>query len=169
MAIDTAVCQVVSHKRHATDTIVMCRWSSDVYKQIGGTEYTGVDDSRLFVWPGKGLFAITGRKAEVLPGTSPSCSRFNWVMYLAQVRLSHVAVPPLLNPHHTLQRCSSAWCGAVHRRSCQHQHQRQCRRTAALRCIAPHRAERYAVCFVIGQPKDYAIDSCAGVSRNKCR
>jgi hypothetical protein len=65
--------------------ITLRSWDAQVYHKFGGVEYTGVDDTRLFVWPGKGLFAITGRKSEVHSGNPVECGRYNWMMYLVQV------------------------------------------------------------------------------------
>jgi hypothetical protein len=37
-----------------------CRWGSDDYRVPW--EATGVDDTKLFAWPGRGLWALTGRR-----------------------------------------------------------------------------------------------------------
>ncbi len=58
-----------------------------MYDRIGYTSYTGVDDTRLFCWPGRGLYALTGRHDEVAAGSSAgrACGRYNWMQYLVQV------------------------------------------------------------------------------------
>ena len=57
-----------------------------MYKHLGHKAYTGVDDTKLFVWPGKGLYAITGRHQEVPHNASdPFCKQFIWRQYLALV------------------------------------------------------------------------------------
>ncbi len=61
---------------------VLCSWGQRVYDRIGNTAYTGVDDTKLFVWPGKGLFSITGRHQELVNTTDPICRGFNWMQYL---------------------------------------------------------------------------------------
>ncbi len=61
-------------------------WPPSLYELIGATTYTGVDDTRLFVWPNKGIYALTGRHAEVpKDANDTSCKQFNWMQYLAQV------------------------------------------------------------------------------------
>lgn len=60
-------------------------WGQHVYDRIGNTAYTGVDDTKLFVWPGKGLFSITGRHQELVNSSEPICRDFNWMQYITQV------------------------------------------------------------------------------------
>jgi hypothetical protein len=61
------------------------RWPAAVFARIGSTTYTGVDDTKLFVWPGRGLFSITGRHDETPGAADQECSQYNWMQYLAQV------------------------------------------------------------------------------------
>jgi len=44
----------------------------------------GVEDPKLFVWPGKGVYAVFGRKPEAL-GTSPHCRDPIFVQFIVQV------------------------------------------------------------------------------------
>lgn len=50
---------------------VQCRWGSDTWKVPW--EAWGVDDTKLFVWPGRGLWAITGRY-EAAPTSQHQCA-----------------------------------------------------------------------------------------------
>jgi hypothetical protein len=72
-------------------------WGQHVYDRIGNTAYTGVDDTKLFVWPGKGLFSITGRHQELMNSSDPICRDFNWMQYITQVR--SVAVAPMIGSY----------------------------------------------------------------------
>lgn len=45
----------------------------------------GVEDPKLFVWPGKGVYAVFGRKPEAL-GASPYCKDPIFVQFVVQVR-----------------------------------------------------------------------------------
>lgn len=46
----------------------------------------GIEDPKLFVWPGKGVYAVFGRKPEAL-GASPYCKDPIFVQFVVQVRL----------------------------------------------------------------------------------
>ncbi len=63
-----------------------------MFERIGSTTYTGVDDTKLFVWPGRGLFAITGRHEEA-QDPEGECGQYNWMQYLVQVRRRRVGHP----------------------------------------------------------------------------
>jgi hypothetical protein len=45
----------------------------------------GIEDPKLFVWPGKGVYAVFGRKPEAL-GASPYCRDPIFVQFIVQVR-----------------------------------------------------------------------------------
>lgn len=51
----------------------------------------GVEDPKLFVWPGKGVYAVFGRKPEAL-GASPYCRDPIFVQFLVQVRPQRLEV-----------------------------------------------------------------------------
>jgi hypothetical protein len=51
----------------------------------------GVEDPKLFVWPGKGVYAVFGRKPEAL-GASPYCRDPIFVQFFVQVRGAAAAV-----------------------------------------------------------------------------
>lgn len=51
----------------------------------------GVEDPKLFVWPGKGVYAVFGRKPEAL-GASPYCKDPIFVQFLVQVGVGSVRV-----------------------------------------------------------------------------
>jgi hypothetical protein len=70
----TALCYLLSR-----------RWDEEDWKKLGPTAFTGIDDTKLFVWPGKGLFALVTRRAEAHSPTDVACKRHNFMQYLAQV------------------------------------------------------------------------------------
>jgi hypothetical protein len=51
---------------------------------VADVDTQGVEDPKLFVWPGKGVYAVFGRKPEAL-GASPYCKDPIFVQFLVQV------------------------------------------------------------------------------------
>jgi hypothetical protein len=56
---------------------------------VADVDTQGVEDPKLFVWPGKGVYAVFGRKPEAL-GASPYCKDPIFVQFVVQVRASSV-------------------------------------------------------------------------------
>lgn len=53
----------------------------------GKVDVTGLGDVKVWVWPGKGVYAIFGRKPERTPGGGPYCtSQVVYDQWIAQVR-----------------------------------------------------------------------------------
>lgn len=65
------------------------RWDEDDWKKLGPTAFIGVDDTKLFIWPGKGVFALVTRRAEAHSPGDMACRHLNFMQYLAQVRMIH--------------------------------------------------------------------------------
>lgn len=61
-----------------------CLWGSE--RKVADVDTQGVEDPKLFVWPGKGVYAVFGRKPEAL-GASPYCKDPIFVQFLVQVRV----------------------------------------------------------------------------------
>ena len=59
-----------------------CLWGSE--RKVADVDTQGVEDPKLFVWPGKGVYAVFGRKPEAL-GASPYCKDPIFVQFLVQV------------------------------------------------------------------------------------
>lgn len=59
-----------------------CLWGSA--RRAADVDTTGLEDAKLFVWPGKGVYAVFGRKPEAL-GASPYCVDPVFVQFLVQV------------------------------------------------------------------------------------
>lgn len=59
-----------------------CLWGSE--KKVADVDTQGVEDPKLFVWPGKGVYAVFGRKPEAL-GASPYCRDPIFVQFIVQV------------------------------------------------------------------------------------
>jgi hypothetical protein len=57
-------------------------WGSE--KQVAWVDTQGVEDPKLFVWPGKGVYAVFGRKPEAQHG-SPYCKEPIFVQFFVQV------------------------------------------------------------------------------------
>jgi hypothetical protein len=68
----------------------------------------GIEDPKLFVWPGKGVFAVFGRKPEAL-GASRHCRDPVFMQFIVQVggagRPSRVCLPQ--------SRCAPGNAGAA--------------------------------------------------------
>lgn len=62
-------------------------WGSE--RKVADVDTQGVEDPKLFVWPGKGVYAIFGRKPEAL-GSSPYCKDPIFVQFIVQVSLQHL-------------------------------------------------------------------------------
>eukprot|EP00879_Flechtneria_rotunda_P018038 GHRR01018907.1.p2 GENE.GHRR01018907.1~~GHRR01018907.1.p2 ORF type:complete len:171 (+),score=50.71 GHRR01018907.1:1156-1668(+) len=60
-----------------------CLWGSE--RKVADVDTQGLEDPKLFVWPGKGVFAVFGRKPEAL-GASPYCKDPIFVQFVVQVR-----------------------------------------------------------------------------------
>jgi hypothetical protein len=61
-----------------------CRWGSDEYKVPW--EATGVDDTKLFRWPGRGLWSITGRRPPRPAGGKAWCRQpVVWRQFVVQL------------------------------------------------------------------------------------
>jgi hypothetical protein len=60
-----------------------CLWGSE--RKVADVDTQGLEDPKLFVWPGKGVYAVFGRKPEAL-GSSPYCRNPIFVQFLVQVR-----------------------------------------------------------------------------------
>lgn len=59
-------------------------WGSE--RKVADVDTQGVEDPKLFVWPGKGVYAVFGRKPEAL-GASPYCKDPIFVQFVVQVGL----------------------------------------------------------------------------------
>jgi hypothetical protein len=59
-----------------------CLWGSA--RKPADVDTTGLEDAKLFYWPGKGVYAVFGRKPEAL-GASPYCVDPVFVQFLVQV------------------------------------------------------------------------------------
>ena len=57
-------------------------WGSE--RKVADVDTQGVEDPKLFVWPGKGVYAVFGRKPEAL-GASPYCKDPIFVQFVVQV------------------------------------------------------------------------------------
>jgi hypothetical protein len=67
---------------------MLCRrWDEEDWRKLGPTAFIGLDDTKLFAWPGKGLFALVTRRAEAQSPTDVACKHLNFMQYLAQVGL----------------------------------------------------------------------------------
>jgi hypothetical protein len=62
-----------------------CLWGNE--RKVADVDTQGVEDPKLFVWPGKGVYAVFGRKPEAL-GASPYCKDPIFVQFVVQVRVS---------------------------------------------------------------------------------
>jgi hypothetical protein len=62
-----------------------CLWGNA--RKAAEVDTTGLEDAKLFVWPGKGVYAVFGRKPEASPilGASPYCVDPVFVQFLVQV------------------------------------------------------------------------------------
>jgi hypothetical protein len=60
-----------------------CLWGSE--RKPAEVDTQGLEDPKLFVWPGKGVYAVFGRKPEAL-GSSPYCRNPIFVQFIVQVR-----------------------------------------------------------------------------------
>ncbi|GLI62523.1 hypothetical protein VaNZ11_005180 [Volvox africanus] len=69
-----------------------CEFDSDV--RDGKTDVTGLGDIKVWVWPGRGLYTIFGRKPERTPGAGPYCtSKVVYDQWIAQIRPEQSAGP----------------------------------------------------------------------------
>ncbi|KAI8469311.1 MAG: hypothetical protein J3K34DRAFT_424307 [Monoraphidium minutum] len=59
-----------------------CLWGDE--KKVAEVDTQGLEDPKLFVWPGKGVYAVFGRKPEAL-GASPYCRDPIFVQFIVQV------------------------------------------------------------------------------------
>ncbi|WIA21773.1 hypothetical protein OEZ85_000932 [Tetradesmus obliquus] len=59
-----------------------CLWGNE--RKVADVDTQGVEDPKLFVWPGKGVYAVFGRKPEAL-GASPYCKDPIFVQFVVQV------------------------------------------------------------------------------------
>ncbi|GBF99713.1 hypothetical protein Rsub_12425 [Raphidocelis subcapitata] len=59
-----------------------CLWGSE--RRVADVDTEGLEDPKLFTWPGKGVFAVFGRKPEAL-GASPYCRDPVFVQFIVQV------------------------------------------------------------------------------------
>ncbi|KAF8059755.1 LPA1 [Scenedesmus sp. PABB004] len=59
-----------------------CLWGSE--RKVADVDTQGVEDPKLFVWPGRGVYAVFGRKPEAL-GASPYCKDPIFVQFVVQV------------------------------------------------------------------------------------
>eukprot|EP00878_Enallax_costatus_P004680 GHUV01004928.1.p1 GENE.GHUV01004928.1~~GHUV01004928.1.p1 ORF type:complete len:402 (+),score=109.70 GHUV01004928.1:2577-3782(+) len=59
-----------------------CLWGNE--RKVADVDTQGVEDPKLFVWPGKGVYAVFGRKPEAL-GASPYCKDPIFVQFIVQV------------------------------------------------------------------------------------
>lgn len=59
-----------------------CLWGNA--RKPADVDTTGLEDAKLFYWPGKGVYAVFGRKPEAL-GASPYCVDPVFVQFLVQV------------------------------------------------------------------------------------
>ena len=59
-----------------------CLWGSE--RKAAQVDTQGLEDPKLFVWPGKGVYAVFGRKPEAL-GASPYCRDPIFVQFMVQV------------------------------------------------------------------------------------
>lgn len=59
-----------------------CLWGSE--RKVADVDTQGVEDPKLFVWPGRGVYAVFGRKPEAL-GASPYCRDPVFVQFVVQV------------------------------------------------------------------------------------
>jgi hypothetical protein len=60
-------------------------WGNE--RKVADVDTQGVEDPKLFVWPGKGVYAVFGRKPEAL-GASPYCKDPIFVQFVVQVRFA---------------------------------------------------------------------------------
>jgi hypothetical protein len=60
-----------------------CLWGNE--RKVADVDTQGVEDPKLMVWPGKGVYAVFGRKPEAI-GTSPYCKDPIFVQFIVQVR-----------------------------------------------------------------------------------
>ncbi|GLC41935.1 hypothetical protein PLESTF_000102300 [Pleodorina starrii] len=69
-----------------------CEFDKDV--RDGRTDVTGLGDVKVWVWPGRGLYTIFGRKPERVPGAGPYCtSKVVYDQWIAQIRPEQAAGP----------------------------------------------------------------------------
>eukprot|EP00882_Tetradesmus_deserticola_P002072 GHRQ01002220.1.p1 GENE.GHRQ01002220.1~~GHRQ01002220.1.p1 ORF type:complete len:413 (+),score=44.27 GHRQ01002220.1:250-1488(+) len=59
-----------------------CLWGNE--RKVADVDTQGVEDPKLFMWPGKGVYAVFGRKPEAL-GASPYCKDPIFVQFVVQV------------------------------------------------------------------------------------
>lgn len=59
-----------------------CLWGNE--RKVADVDTQGVEDPKLMVWPGKGVYAVFGRKPEAI-GTSPYCKDPIFVQFIVQV------------------------------------------------------------------------------------
>jgi len=76
-----------------------CLWGSE--RKVAEVDTQGVEDPKLFVWPGKGVYAVFGRKPEAL-GASPYCKDPIFVQFVVQVwkSIPFAGMPPQLDHQH---------------------------------------------------------------------
>ena len=60
-----------------------CLWGSE--RKAADVDTQGLEDPKLFSWPGRGVYAVFGRKPEAL-GSSPYCRNPVFVQFIVQVR-----------------------------------------------------------------------------------
>ena len=59
-----------------------CLWGSE--RKVADVDTQGLEDPKLFAWPGRGVYAVFGRKPEAL-GSSPYCRNPVFVQFIVQV------------------------------------------------------------------------------------
>ncbi|GBF90507.1 hypothetical protein Rsub_03503 [Raphidocelis subcapitata] len=59
-----------------------CLWGSE--RKVAEVDTEGLEDPKLFVWPGRGVYAVFGRKPQAL-GASPFCRDPVFVQFMMQV------------------------------------------------------------------------------------